>query len=136
MISLISKFIWAGACAPSIIDNIFFSLAILHISLTGKINAVGLVIWLKKITFVFFVIPSAKLFIKSSLDSRGNGIIFWIYLAPVFLQIYFQVLSNAPYSWLVVSISSPSFKSRLLITVFKAVDGFGEKTTSSLLQFI
>ena len=97
-----------------------------HISCTGKIKPVELVIWLKKITLVFLVYPDRNALINCSFVSRGNEIVCLIYLAPVFLHIKFQVLSNAPYSWSDVRISSSLFNLRLLITVFNAVEGLGK----------
>ena len=116
------------------IHSISFSLAILQISLTGNINAVELVIWLKNIIFVLSVIPSVNCFTNSLLDTKGSFISCCLYLAPVFLQIKDQVLSKAPYSWLVVKISSYGLNCKLLITVFKAVDGLGEKSRSLVLH--
>ena len=96
----------AGACAPSIIQNRLCFLAKALIFFAGKIIAVELVIWLAKIILVLLVIFASNLSMKSSSDKKGRGISVWIYFAPVFLHINFHVLSKAPYSWLVVKISS------------------------------
>ena len=73
LIFCISILIWAGACAPSIIDIIPLSSAILQTSLIGKIRAVGLVIWLINIIFVFFVNNLGDI---TALDVN-NGSLIW-----------------------------------------------------------
>jgi len=40
---------------------------------TGKMSAVGLVMWLKKITRVWGVIPSHKQLTNASVDFTGTG---------------------------------------------------------------
>ena len=94
--------------APSIKVIIPAFFALLQISSTGNRIAVGEVKWLMKIIlvlgFTLFQISSHI----SSWEGAGMGIKASFQTAPLFMQYSVHDLLQAPYSWSVPSISSPS----------------------------
>ena len=74
---------------------------------TGKINAVGEVMWLMKMIRVRGVTAFQNDSMNSSCVVTGTGTAWRTYEAPLLLHIHSHVRSSAPYSWSVVRISSP-----------------------------
>ncbi|GIT40847.1 MAG: hypothetical protein Ct9H300mP9_6970 [Candidatus Neomarinimicrobiota bacterium] len=95
-------------CAPSIIVSIPALLANLHISSTGKNQAVELVIWEMNMTRVFLFTPDQNSLKIFSLVVTGFETGCCLILARSFLQKARQERTNAPYSCWVIKISSPA----------------------------
>ena len=115
---------WPGACAPSMMVRMPASRARRTSVSTGKVSAVGDVMWLRNSTRVFGVRRAQTPSMTWSGDSRGRGRRACTYRAPWRSQMNRHVLSSAPYSWSVVRISSPGPRARERATMFKPVVAF------------
>src|SRR5260370_10784832 len=96
----------------------------------GSVTAVGEVTWLMKRTRVFGVTPAQTASITSSGSSIGTGS-FWTTTRDWRCSdTNVHVRSSWPYSWVVVSTSSPGSTGTERATMFNAAVTLGTQTTS------